>query len=113
MPDAPQKAQKRLKPRTYASIPAQAMNDDRLKPSDFQVITCISWHADTDGYAWPPQDLIALETGLHRVTVNRAIQRLQKLGYLVIVPHQRRHGHWRANAYRVLRVKPHFPDEPP
>ena len=113
MPDAPQKAQKRLKPRTYAAIPAQAMNDDRLQPSRWQVLAAISWHAKTDGYAWPDQDLLAFETGLNRSTVNRAVGDLERLGYLVKVKRKRRHGHWPANTYRVVRVKPHFPDEPP
>ena len=103
----------RLKPRTYAAVPAHAMTDDRLKPSDWRVLTCISWHADPDGYAWPAQDLIALETRLHRVTVNEAVRRLKGLGYIVIVPGKRRHGHWPANGYRVVRFKPEEPAEPP
>ncbi len=113
MPDAPQKAQRRLKPKTYAAVPAQAMNDDRLKPCEWRVLACVSWHADPDGYAWPSQELIARETRLHRVTVNKATQQLRTLGYLVIMPRKRRHGHWRANGYRVVRLKPQIPADPP
>ena len=55
-------------------------------------------------YALTSQELIARETGLHRVTTQQATRQLQKLGYLVIERHKRRHGHWPANTYRVVRL---------
>ena len=106
MPDAPQKDQPRLKPKTYAAVPAQAMNDDRLKARDWRVLTCIAWHADPHGYAWPSQEVIRQETGLCRVSVSTSIGRLRKFGYLTIERKIRRHGHWAANTYRVVRLKP-------
>ncbi len=96
----------RLAPKTYAAVPAQAMNDDRLKPRDWRVLTCIAWHADPYGFAWPSQKTISQETGLHRVSVSTSIGRLRRFGYLMIEKKIRRHGHWAANGYRVVRLKP-------
>ena len=113
MNDAKQEVRSRLSPRTFAAVPAQAMNDDRLKSREWRVLVCISWHANANGLAWPSQDLIADETGLNRSTVNRAVTRLAKLGYLVPEKRKRRHGHWPANTYKVVRVKPMDPNNSP
>ena len=70
----------RLKPRTYAVVPAQAMQDRNLKGADWRVLTAISWRADAAGVAWPSQQDIADITGLARPTVGTAVSRLTKYG---------------------------------
>lgn len=101
----------RLGPRTYAAVPAQAMQDRNLKGADWRVLTAISWRADPSGYAWPSQGDIAAVTGLARPTVGKSISRLRQLGYLEIIKRRRRRGHWPANSYRVNRRRPVEPSE--
>ena len=101
-----------LVPRTWAATPAQAMQDGRLKGADWRVLTCISWHADAKGYAWPSQEEIARVTGLTRPTVGKSVSRLRRFGYLEVIKRERRHGHWPHSSYRVIRRKPTEVSEP-
>ena len=96
----------RLAPQTYAAVPAQAMQDSRLKASDFRVLSAISWRADATGIAWPSQQDIANVTGLSRPTVGTCVSRLAKYGYLKRVPMTRRGGRWPTNSYQLVREKP-------
>ncbi len=96
----------RLAPQTYAAVPAQAMQDSRLKASDFRVLSAISWRADADGIAWPSQEDIADVTGLSRPTVGLCVSRLARYGYLKRTPMTRRGGHWPSTTYLLVRKKP-------
>ena len=96
----------RLQPRTYAATPAQAMQDKRLKGADWRVLTCVSWHANTSGYAWPSQEMVAAVTGLARPAVGKSISRLRRFGYLEIIKRDRQRGQWPHNCYRVIRRQP-------
>ena len=96
----------RLAPQTYAAIPAQAMQDNRLKASDFRVLSAISWRADAAGIAWPSQQDIANVTGLSRPTVGLCVSRLARYGYLKRVAMRRRGGLWPTNSYQLVRRKP-------
>ena len=97
---------KRLAPRSYAALPAQAMQDSRLKASDFRVLSAISWHADAAGFAWPSQQRIADVTGLSRPTVGTCVSRLARYGYLTRGRMKQRGGRWQTNTYQVVRKKP-------
>ena len=96
----------RLKPRTYAAVPAQAMQDSRLKASDFRVLSAISWRADAAGVAWPSQQDIAKITGLSRPTVGLCVSRLARYGYLKRAPMTRRGGRWPSSSYLLVRKRP-------
>ena len=96
----------RLEPQTYAAVPAQAMQDSRLKASDHRVLLAISWRADAAGIAWPSQQDIADVTGLSRPTVGKCVSRLARYGYLKRAAMQRRGGLWPTNSYQVVRKKP-------
>lgn len=96
-----------LKPKTYATVPAQAMQDRRLRPSDWRVLTAVSYHADPRGLAWPSQQTIADLTGLSRQTVNKCIKRLVSCGYLKLLPARRRpSGRFSHRVYLLVRKKP-------
>ena len=60
-----------------------------IKARELRVLICITWHADSAGYAWPSQELIARETRLARQTVSEAIKQLQKLGCIMIMNQRR------------------------
>ncbi len=64
---------------------------------------------------WPSEERLASIVGVHRVTVSKAIARLEELGYLSIVVEQT--GHWRHNRYTLLSppaapLPPALPGDP-
>ena len=107
--DAERDEQPRLGPKTYASMAAQGMGDNRLRLSDVRVLWAISWHADAAGFAWPSQGRIGELTHMTRETVNRCIKRLEGFGYLTRTK-KRKRGHWAKCGYQLIRRAP--PDSP-
>ena len=110
--DADQKPRPRLEPGTFAVVSDHVTDGPRLKHSEWCVYIGICAHADTEGYAWPSQELIAQERGLHRSTVTRAIKRLAEVGHIIIVERKRRGGRWASNSYRVIRLARKVPPKP-
>jgi len=69
-------------PRNYGAVPERAFDDAELGYNPLRVLGRICCHGDKFGRAWPSQDTIAKKLDLSRETVNRAIKRLVKRGYL-------------------------------
>jgi DNA-binding transcriptional MocR family regulator len=49
------------------------------------VLMVIASHANRQGHAWPSTSTLALETGLHRRTVELAVQRIESAGVLDVI----------------------------
>ena len=58
--------------------------------------------ADSEGRCWPAIRTIALELGLSRSTVKRALDDLQKAGLLRKDPRWRENGSLTSNLYHVV-----------
>lgn len=98
--------QPRLEPQTYAAVPAQAMQDSRLRATDWRVLIAISFRADAEGIAWPSQGDLARLTGRSRQKVTATVNRLCEFGYIEKTKMRRRKGRFSLNCYRVIRKKP-------
>jgi DNA-binding Lrp family transcriptional regulator len=72
----------------------------KLPVYDKMVMLELADHADTDGYCFPSQRKIAERTGIHRVTVNTIIKRMEKRG-LLTQTHRFVGGQQRASEYRL------------
>lgn len=96
----------RLTPQSYAAVPAQAMQDRRLRVADWRVLTAISFRADAEGVAWPSQSDLSRLTGLSRQKVNATVKRLCEFSYIEKTKMRRRKGKFSLNCYRVIRNKP-------
>ena len=95
---------KRHKPGSFALVSLHVRDGPRLTWSEVQVWLTVSGHASIKerNTAWPTQETIARETGLHRNTVGLAIKRLKKLGHLTIESKKRVKGQWANLTYRVV-----------
>ena len=58
--------------------------------------------ADSEGRCWPAIRTIALELGLSRSTVKRALHDLERHGYLKKASRQRANGSSTSNLYTVI-----------
>ena len=58
--------------------------------------------ANTQGVCWPPARTIARDLNLSRATVQRAIQDLQKGGWITTEERWRENGSNSSNLYKVL-----------
>lgn len=75
--------------------------EQKIPPYDKLVLLELADHADSDGICWPRQQLIADRTSIHRVTVNKIIQRLEKQGYLIKENRRKHTGSQRSSLYRL------------
>ncbi len=73
-----------------------ALCDPRTSKGDCQVLAVIGGHVDKDGEGWPGVNRIAGKAGIHRATVLRSVERLERWGY---VQTHREKG--KANLYRI------------
>lgn len=76
-----------------------ATRDSRLSRGDLAVLHSIAGRIGDDGTAWPGFGRLATDTGLHRSTVERSIDRLEAAGYLA----RESGGIGRSNRYRLTR----------
>lgn len=74
-----------------------ATRDSRLSRGDLAVLHSIAGRIGDDGTAWPGFGRLATDTGLHRSTVERSIDRLEASGYLM----RESGGIGRSNRYRL------------
>ena len=58
--------------------------------------------ADSDGRCWPSIKTIAVELGLSRSTVKRALDDLCRAGLLTKDPRWRENGSYTSNLYQIL-----------
>ena len=72
----------------------------RLTPHEKMVMLELADHADTKGFCFPSQKHVAERTGIHRVTVNRIIRRLEHWG-LLEQTHRFKGGQQRVSEYRL------------
>ncbi|MBE2211195.1 MAG: helix-turn-helix domain-containing protein [Xanthomonadaceae bacterium] len=74
-----------------------ATRDPRLSRGDLAVLHSIAGRIGDDGTAWPGFGRLAADTGLHRSTVERCIDRLEESGYLT----RESGGIGKSNRYRL------------
>lgn len=68
-------------------IPARAVLDGDLKPSDLRVLLALGLHTDRAGAgAWPAARTIAKEARVSRSTVFECLKRLEERGYIQRTP---------------------------
>ena len=69
-----------------AHFVCSAMADPRLSRADQSVLTVIilRYFNDDKRAAWPALDTLAIDTGLSRRSLSRAVSSLQTAGYLVV-----------------------------
>lgn len=80
-----------------------ALSDLPTTPGESLVLLCLRSHANADDIAWPGRRLIALETGMQRSGVDRAIHSLVDRGIIVELSPG---GQGNGNSARYL-VRPH------
>lgn len=78
---------------------SQRLSELDLTPGQSLVLLCLLSHADTSGVAWPRQELIALETGMERSGVRKALTALIGKG---IIQQLTKGGPGRGNSARYL-----------
>lgn len=71
-----------------------------LPPYEKMIMLELADHANTKGVCWPKQKTIAERTGIHRVTVNRILRKLEGSG-LLTQEQRRRNGFQRSSMYRL------------
>ncbi|EFO32604.1 conserved hypothetical protein [Roseibium sp. TrichSKD4] len=90
-------------------IPARAATDTSLKPRDLQVLCVLGRHTDDCGWCRRSQVKMANEMGCARSTVQAAIDRLIKAGYLERHIQETENGRDSAHMFRVI-LDPVHPD---
>jgi len=102
----------------WTKIDNAALCDARLTTADFRVLCGLlsfDWQCDfrgdgqqqRKGVVWPAQTTLAGKVGLGRRTVQRSLEHLETLGYIVRVAGsgggqlRARGGKWYRNAYRL------------
>lgn len=83
-------------------IPARAATDPALKPRDLQVLCVLGRHTDELGWCRRSQVRMAREMGCARSTVQSAIGRLVRQGYLEQYVQESESGRDGAHLYRVI-----------
>ena len=88
----------------FGIVSLHVVRGPRLTWSEVQVWVIVSSRASIKkgNTAWPTQETIAREIGLHRNTVGLAIKRLVNLGHLAIESKKRVKGQWANLTYRVV-----------
>jgi DNA-binding transcriptional ArsR family regulator len=81
----------------WPQTPCLAIAGLDLRASALRVLLALHHHADADGVAWPSQERLGAVTGLHRRSVNKALDELVDAG---IVERTEEYRH-RARVYRV------------
>jgi hypothetical protein len=78
-----------------------------VDPIDKYVLMLLAWHANHDDETWPSFKTLARDTGFHRETISKAVDRLVSGGHLILVAKQ-----WegRSNKYRIPVEFPSFPE---
>jgi hypothetical protein len=71
-------------------------------PFDRSVYRAIANYAFDEAVAWPSQQLVAEELGCRRESVNRAVQRLVRAGWLRVSKRFSRRSGWCHNVYELL-----------
>src|SRR5712691_4962175 len=95
----------------FARMPKRAMADQKLAGRAWRVLTCLCWHANGSGEAWPSLATISRETGIAKPAVPREINRLIVAGYVYKLGF--RPGYARSRTYRVLFDDPGSSQEMP
>jgi len=90
-------------------IPARAATDASLKPRDLQVLCVLGRHTDDYGWCRRSQVKMANEMGCARSTVQLAVDRLIKAGYLERHVQEAKNGRDSAHLFRVV-LDPVHPD---
>lgn len=76
----------------------RATRDARLSRGDIVVLYSIANRLNDSNVAWPGFERLAADTGIHRSTVVRSVERLENSGYLL----RESGGIGKANRYRLL-----------
>ncbi|TDK23434.1 helix-turn-helix domain-containing protein [Luteimonas aestuarii] len=77
-----------------------ALKNPSLSRGHCVVLSVILGHVDPDGDAWPGMKKICSKAGISKSTAVRAVDRLERLGYLSV---ERRHGS--SNVYSITDVE--------
>ena len=75
--------------------------DTLLPPRAVSVYMYLKDRADSEGRCWPAIKTIALELGLSRSTVKRALDDLVRAGLLRKDPRWRENGSYTSNLYQI------------
>ncbi len=86
----------------FSILPARAVEDQRLRPAAFRVLSALGTFSDRDGWCWPSLTTLAKQCNVTRQAVHQHIQHLRKIGYIEIQRQQRPDRGNAANRYRLL-----------
>src|SRR5512132_2066200 len=81
-PSAPRGAKYRKVSIPFAALPHDIVSDPRLSPTDLRVLAALFYFARADASCWPCDHSIAARVHRHAGTVQRALHRLEDLGYI-------------------------------
>ena len=86
----------------FARVPYGAIRDERISFATLRVLVAFAERADSSGSSYPSVRTIAEDSGCTRRTVQRAIRRLEKAGYLSTIPGGMVRGRRRATRYTLV-----------
>lgn len=82
-PDVGEAAMKANPPRErYARVPAAALSDTRLSPTEFRVLVALLLHANEHGIVWAKRKTLSAVCGVHPAHISRATAALARYGWI-------------------------------
>ena len=92
--------------RPWAAVAVRAIRDKRLRENDRKVLMGLGYYANRAGVCWPSVATLEATVGVADNTVDRAVERLVKLGYVrLLTPgmFKQKRGAWGlSKRYQVL-----------
>jgi len=92
-------------PLAFSLMPSRAISDKNLSRNDLRVLGALCCYTSKLGVSYPNQNTLAMNTGISRPNISKAIGRLNKLGYLrFLEPKGRKFkgAYKRGNRYQIL-----------
>lgn len=66
----------------YARVPATALSDMRLSPTEFRVLIALLLHANVHGQVWAKRETLSAACGVHPAHISRATAALARYGWI-------------------------------
>jgi DNA-binding transcriptional MocR family regulator len=86
----------------FARVPREAVTDSRLTAGEFRVLAAIAARIDNETNAcFVSVTKLCADLAAHARTIQRAIQKLEELGYLTVQERRRSDGSSGSNRYRI------------
>lgn len=91
-------------PSWFARVPSAAIIDDQLTHAQVRILATICTYANNQGFAWPNLKTIQEKAGVNHKTLDKAMRKLKKQGYITVVSKHRSHPKWKRVMGCVYRI---------